>query len=208
MIGANHTGKSVLTRRFIQEWRAARPELLPDGTRKYKVIAFDQKQQFKGLVDEYIYPDHKWAIYVWAKARNALIILDDYKSLIPEYKATPGMFDLLAARWHYNLDFIISCHSPGHVIDMLIDYITEYYIFHTKTSEGKFKEKMPNADHLIKISKTINRYTAIYGLGKHWLDPEFMRPPNNGQRFPYMVFNTTTPDARPKGYNMRKDFIF
>lgn len=213
MIGANHTGKSTLTKKFISEYRLARPErltyldkLMPwekVGDRKYNVIAFDPKLQFEGLVDQYIRPEKDWAYQVSKKARNSLIVLDDYKSLIPNYIATPGMFELFASRWHYNLDFIISCHSPGHVIDMLVDYITEYYIFHTKTSEGKFKEKMPNSEMLIRISKTINKYTAIYGLGKHPLALDFA-----GQRFPYMVFDTTKPDAIPKGYNMRKDFEF
>lgn len=206
MIGANHTGKSVTTRRMIAEWRASRPELLSDGSRKYKVVAFDPKFQFKGLVDQYIYPDKNWAIHVFKKVRNSLIVLDDYKSLIPNYVATPGMFDLFSSRWHYNLDFIISCHSPGHVIDMIVDYITEYYIFHTKTSEGKFKEKMPNSKKLLDISKIINKYTAIYGLGKHPNDANFNSAPNFGQRFPYIVFNTLNPDDAPKGYNMKKEF--
>lgn len=208
MVGANHTGKSTITRRMIAEWRASRPDIIYNTKknkheRKYKVIAFDPKKQFDGLVDQYIYPDHKWAAYVANEARNSLIILDDYKSLIPNYIATPGMFELFAGRWHYNLDFIISCHSPGHIIDVLIDYITEFYIFHTKAGEKKFNDKMPNSKMLLDISKFVNKYVAIYGMGKHPNDVDF-----RGQGFPYMVFDTTKAEARPKGYNMKKDFAF
>lgn len=216
MIGANHTGKSVTTKKIITAWRSARPDMAQvpgkgfmDRERKYKVIAFDPKKQFDGLVDHYIYPDKNWASDLNKQnIRNALIILDDYKTLIPNYIPTPGMFKLFSDRWHYNLDFIISCHSPGHVIDMIIDYITEYYVFHTKTSEGKFKEKMPNAEMLLNISKFVNKYVSVYGMGMHPSHPNFFQPPNNGQKFPYMVFNTTTPDAKPRGFNMRKDFSF
>lgn len=201
MIGANHTGKSTLTKKLIRDWREARPDRFPNGTRKYPVIAFDPKLQFEGLVDQYIRPEKDWAVHVVKKSRNALIVLDDYKTLLPTYDFTPGMFELFVSRWHYNLDFIISCHSPGHVILKLIDYITEYYIFHTKTSEGSFKDRIPNSEVLMHMSKIVNKYTAIYGLGKHPLAPDFA-----GQSFPYMVFDTTKAEERPKGYNMRKEF--
>lgn len=207
MVGANHTGKSVTSRKIITEWRSSRGDIIynPDTKRherKYKVVAFDPKLQFDGIVDEFIRPEKNWAIPL-CKLRNALIVLDDYKTLLPNYLPTPGMFELFAGRWHYNIDFIISCHSPGHVIEMLIDYITQWYIYHTKAGEKKFGEKMPDAKMLSDIATVVNKYVAIYGMGKHPNDPEF-----RGQKFPYIVYDTTKAEARPKGYNIRKDFTF
>lgn len=204
LVGTNFCGKTTLSKRFAKSWREARPEILPNGKRKYQVIAFDPKRQFDGLVDEYIRPEKDWAIHVTKKARNALIILDDYKTLLPNYDFTPGMFELFAGRWHNNLDFIVSCHAPGHIILKLIDYITEYYIYHIKPSRISFKDRIPDTgDVLSNMSETINKYVATYGMGKHPLDPDF-----KGQTFPYMTFDTTKADDRPKAYNMKKDFLF
>jgi hypothetical protein len=209
LIGANHTGKTVLEKRFIADWRSVRSDIVNDrndpryGQRKYRVIAFDPKLQLRGLADQFIRPHKHWAVELNnQKIKNCLIVLDDYKTLLPDYKFSAGMFELFASRWHYNIDFLISCHSPGHVIENLITYITKYYIFHTKDIE-KYREKMPDTPQLENIAKTINRYTAIYGLGKHPLDKDF-----KGQKFPYAVFDTTKQEAIPDFYNFSQPFTF
>lgn len=180
MIGANGTGKTSITKELVSDWRISRPN--------QKVIAFDQHRQFDGLVDFFINPEDKdWAWHIWKKVKNSLIILDDYKALVPNYVPTNGMRQIFIDRRLNNNDVIYSCHSPGNVIDMLTDFTTHYYIFHTKNTEGKFKDKMPNAELCIAASRAVNKYTSLYGLGQHKSDPHF-----SGQHFPYIIANTET----------------
>lgn len=194
LIGANGTGKTSVTKEMVKDWRSSRPN--------QSVIGFDQHRQFDGLVDFYINPsDKNWAIEVWRKCKNSLIILDDYKALVPNYVPTPGMREIFIDRRLNNNDVIYSCHSPGNVIDMLTDFTTHYYIFHTKNTEGKFKDKMPNAELCIGASRYVNKYTAIYGLGQHPNAPNFL-----GQKFPYIIANTET--QRLTAVNMHNKINF
>lgn len=178
MVGANGTGKTSITKEIIEGWRHSRP--------RQSVIGFDQHSQLGSLIDFYINPDDKdWAYHIWKKCKNSLIILDDYKALVPNYIPTNGMRQIFIDRRHFNNDVIYSCHSPGNIIDMLTDFTTHYYIFHTKNTEGKFKDKMPNAELCIAASRAVNKYTSMYGLGKHENAPDF-----SGQKFPYIIANT------------------
>lgn len=180
MIGANATGKTSITKEIVSDWKNSRPGQM--------VVGFDQHRQLGDLIDFYINPDDKdWAYHIWKKCKNCLVIMDDYKALVPNYVPTNGMRNIFIDRRHHNIDIIYSCHSPGNVIDMLTDFTTHYYIFHTKNTEGKFKDKMPNAELCIAASRAVNKYTSLYGLGKHQLDREY-----SGQKFPYIIANTET----------------
>lgn len=180
MIGANGTGKTTITKEMVVDWRNTRPN--------FAVVGFDPHRQLGGLIDFHINPDDKeWAVHVWKKSKNTLQVWDDYKGLVPFYVPTLGMRQIFIDRRHNNTDIIYSCHSPGNVIDMMTEYTTHYYIFHTKNIEGKFKDKMPNAELCIAASRAVNKYVSMHGLGKHKLDPAFNLPPNNGQGFPYII---------------------
>lgn len=194
IIGANRTGKTVTEEEIIHLWKQSRPT--------QKVIGYDPQRKLQHLIDFNINPDDKnWGVAIWQKCRNSLIVLDDYKGLTPNYVPTPGMRQMFIDRAYHNNDYIYSCHSPNNIMEMLTDYTTKYYIFHTKNTEGKFKEKMANAEFCIGAARTVNKYVSLYGVGKHPNDPEF-----KGQKFPYMIVDTE--NQKIKAINMHNKFQF
>lgn len=175
LIGANGTGKTTNEIEMIQKWRTSRP--------KEKVIGYDPHKQLGSLIDFHINSyDKNWAAHIHSKCRNSLIVLDDYKGLLPNYIPGPGMRDMFIDRRFHNNDFIYSVHSPSNIIEMLIDYTTHYYIYYTSNTEGRFRDKMPNAELCIAASRAVNKYVSMYDFGKHPNDPEF-----KGQKFPYVI---------------------
>lgn len=194
MIGANGTGKTSVTKEIIADWRAANPNKI--------VVGFDQHYQLQGLIDFYINADDKdWAWHVWKKCKNCFIVLDDYKALVPNNVPTNGMRQIFIDRRLNNNDVIYSCHSPGNIIPMLTDFTTHYYIFHTKNSEGKFQDRMANAELCIGASRAVNKYVTMHTFGKHRNAPDYA-----GQDFPYIIANTET--QRLKAINMHQKLSF
>lgn len=194
LIGANRTGKTVTEFELAQNWKYAKPS--------QKIIGYDPQRQLTELIDFHINPDEKnWALHIWKKCTNSLIVMDDYKSLVPNYIPTPGMRQMFIDRCYHNNDYLYSCHSPGNIMDMLTEYTTHYYIFHTKNTEGKFKDKMPNSELCIGASRAVNKYVSLYGLGKHPKDPDF-----RGQRFPYIIVNTESQKLTAVNMHQKLEF--
>jgi len=180
LLGANGSGKTTEEIEIIQLWKQSRP----NG----KVIGYDPHRQLGSLIDFHINSDDfNWAKHIHSKCRNSLIVLDDYKGLLPNYIPTPGMRDMFIDRRFHNNDFIYSVHSPGNIIEMLFDYTTQFHIYYTSNREGKFKDKMPNSEICIAASRYVNKYVSLYGMGKHPLSAEF-----KGQKFPYIIVDVLT----------------
>ena len=121
--------------------------------------------------------------------RNALLILDDYRTLHEQDKAEAWLLYLLQARSEQNIDIMYSIHNPALVINMLTYFTTHYYIFYTQVQEGGWKKKIPNYTTCMAVSNYVNKYVKIYGRGKY---PDF----------PYMIIDNENEEVIAQNMKM------
>jgi hypothetical protein len=156
-IGTNRTGKSQTAKMYAEKWKRHNP----NG----KIIAFDPQDSFQDIADEIIYFGQPDLAEVICGARNALIVLDDYKLIHQKYTAERWLTELMNFRAKWNVDIIMVTHSPALVLTYLTYYITHYYIFRTQTQKDSFQKKIPNYELCTKANLYINAYNKLFDGG-------------------------------------------
>lgn len=122
IIGGNATGKTRLIK-----------ELIKKSNGNEEVYCFDPNGGLKDCYTQKIECDMEWAVNINKKAKNSLVVLDDFKNLTPNYIPTPMMRDLFINRRYHNNDYIYALHNYSDIMKMLTYFTTHYYIFPTKT---------------------------------------------------------------------------
>lgn len=172
LFGANRTGKTTLLKALAADWRKSHPGC--------KVISFDPQHLLQGISDEYILlsEEKTWVSRV-LKMRNCLLIIDEFRLLHQDDKSSSDLRSLLAYWAQYNIDIMMTFHSPGLVLTALTYYITHYMVFYTQATKEKFKDKLSNFEIVVNASAFINRYVEQEGLGTYPV-------------FPYVCVNNKT----------------
>lgn len=126
-------------------------------------MAFDPQNNFLKLADKFIYitQSKTWGAEA-VKLRNALLILDDYRLLLPKSQASQELAELLAFRAQWNIDIIYICHSPALVLNILTYYTTHYYIFYTLAQKNSFEKKIPHYELCETARNYINKYVRFH----------------------------------------------
>jgi len=191
-IGTNRTGKSSIARDIADIWKSSRDE-------RYNVITFDPQRRFADISDKGIdIEDEMWAVKL-LREKNCLVILDDYRMINPGDKPIKGLPGLLYKRADNNMDIIYICHSPALVLNLFTYMTTEYYIFHTLSTDGSFKKKIPNYHLCITAVNEVNKYVRRNGRGEHAKSSDY-----SGQGFPYIIVNTE--DHKLSAVNMDDNY--
>lgn len=167
--GDNRQGKSVECAKIALQWKKANPT----GS----IIAYDPQKRFPFADINITIEDTDWAEIV-AERTHVLLILDDYKELIPGNNETKGILKLMAKRAENGIDIIYICHSPTDVLERFTKHTHEFYVFYTNSKHDRIKDKIPNNPQLfIDAVEYMNKYILDFGL------------PNYPGPFPYVVVN-------------------
>lgn len=158
-IGQNRTGKSVTAEQVATDWKSSRDD-------SYTVLAFDPQNRFKDIADFFIYAHEDWQSKI-LRLRNGLLIIDDLKALHPKNQTDPVFLELMSFRSEWNIDIIYIVHNPSLILWLFTYYTTHYFIFFTNSTEGGFKDKIPNYALCLAASRYINKYVKIYGRGDY-----------------------------------------
>lgn len=178
VIGKNTIGKTPLAILMAKAWQKKRPNS--------KLIAFDPQDKFyeahkrKDLRVDVIIPQNNpnWAEelsrfeervagkkeYIY---ENSLVILDDFRMLCKNSNMPAYFLDLLALRPKTNMEFIIICHAPMHILEGLSYYVTDYSIFANEASNSSFEKKISCAVLCQKANLIVNKYVKLYGRGQY-----------------------------------------
>jgi len=170
-LGFNRTGKTSEALRVTEVWRDA------NSSRKSKVVVFDPQNRFSKIADEKtteVLPE--WEEYI-----NTLFVFDDYRALHPSNSLNPIFMKMFVMREESCNDMIFITHAPSLILERLSYFVTEYYIYHTQTTDRGFKQKVMNYSELMEISSIVNRYTQKHGVGEYPV-------------FPHVIFNNLTSD--------------
>ncbi len=189
VIGKNRTGKSTLAQTIARLWKATRPN--------DNIVAHDPQHRFRDIADVFIEThDEDWAEKL-LDLSNALIIIDELRMLHEGDRMSKGMIHLCSKSFEQSIDILYIVHNPAMVLNRLTYFTTKYLIFATEVREGGFKDKIPNHTLCQAAAGVLNKYVAMYGLGKHPLDAEY-----NGEDFPYIEVdnskNTMTSNNMPE----------
>jgi len=179
-IGASGTGKTVTAVQLAKDWKRAKKKV--GG----KIFAFDPHDAFDGISDVKITAnDTDWAKIMMQKNPDgtfmflhSLLILDDYRSILPSDKMDRNFYDLLALRRKLDLDILYITHNPKLIIQGLVYWNTHFSLFKTEAMSDDFAEKIPKFLICQQASNVINAYCKAY----HATDYDLLYP-----NFPYIV---------------------
>lgn len=159
VIGTNNTGKTSVVYEIAKKFKQKVKSEKKKQENFNQLIVYDVQNRFTDLDPVNIELSNK----DWAKDllnyRNSLIILDDYRALIPSDRMSDDFLNLLQYRAEYGLDIILMAHNPALLLERLTYYVDDYFLFYTSGTENSFKGKIPNREQLIKCKKLIDNYT-------------------------------------------------
>ena len=161
-IGHNKTGKTTVEKQIAINWKEGR-----DGN--FKIVAFDPKNQLREIADEFILlsdSDDEIKNKI-DNSKNSLLILDDIRILHEEDKSRVWLLYLMQQRNDLNIDIIYSVHNPALVLNLLAQFTTHFYIFHTKVQAGGWKRKIPAYVECTAASNYVNDFVKKYGRGDY-----------------------------------------
>lgn len=184
--GANRTGKTTLLKALAADWRKSHPGC--------KVISFDPQHLLQGVSDEFILITEKntWVDRV-LRTRNCLLIIDEFRLLHTAAQSSDHLLKLLALWAQYNIDIMLTFHSPALVLDTLTYYITHYMVFYTQATKQKYQDKLSNFEIVLNASAFVNNYVEQQGtLGNYPI-------------FPYVCVNNKTGELT--AVNFKQDWV-
>jgi len=152
-VGYNSTGKTSIANKYAKTYHTNNPKLTIAGydpqkkftdliNPKYSIAS--EEKGWWGNTEEDIKKRLQAKKYPLNILRNSLIVLDDYRSMFKGDNIPSDLLRLMEFRFEHGLDIILSCHSPGMILERFTPYISHYYIFYTKGKEDKFEAKMEN----------------------------------------------------------------
>lgn len=172
LIGNNSTGKTQTALKFVKAWRESHN---PEDV----IVTFDPQKRFLDYADYLIEPDSdmSWCEEI-LNLKNALLILDDYRLIHKSKLIDTNLLKFFIDRTNNNVDIIIICHTPLHILTDMTAFITHYLIYPVQATKEGFDRKISNAHLCIAASAFINHYVGKYS---NIFGDKFY--PN----FPYMV---------------------
>lgn len=167
IIGHNNTGKTVLSTQMAEDFNKRREgvNLRNYPPNYYKLAVYDVQSRFTDYLkngDISINSSDK----EWAKKllglRKSLVILDDYKVLVPNDQMDKSFLDLLQYRAEYGIDIILITHNPKLVLERLSYYVDTYCLFYTAGNSNTFKGRLSGSERLIELKKMIDKEYKKY----------------------------------------------
>ncbi len=180
IIGHNNTGKTSFAKKLIEGFNKRRD--LATSKKKYpsnyyKLAVYDVQDQFGDYMREgdmsIRTSDKDWCKKL-LKMRKGMVVLDDYKVLIPNDTMSEDLLNLLQFRAEYGLDIVLIVHNPQLILQRLSYYIDTYCLFYTAGNKDSFKGRLSGSDRLIELKKMIdNEYKSYSPLAYSKLYPNF-----------------------------------
>lgn len=185
LYGKTGSGKTSFCIFLAKIWRKCNPGK--------KVIGFDPHGNLSkaGVLDHKIEEtDHDWPVIlmtrlcqkcncikhpkqdkctkcghnVWRyKFQGCLLILDDYRSLLPSDSTPEDVLRLLALKRAIGLDIMLIMHNPKMLILRVATYITKHLIFATQSLAGNFSDRITEYVSCQKAANLINQYVLEMG---------------------------------------------
>ncbi len=164
LIGHNRVGKTSIERDMIKSYRKTKPS-------HHKVFAFDPQRKLQDLIDRkidngrniYNIVDNDWEYFF--ERRDFLLVIDDYRFLLDDDKLDKNFYKLMSLRDENGIDIILSMHHPEMIHKKVAFYVTDFFLFYTVMSDdtSDCRRKLMNADVILFIMDSINKYVAIHG---------------------------------------------
>lgn len=168
VIGTNNTGKTVLIRDLIGLFNKKRSKFNSSNypSNYHKIVVYDVQNRLQDLLmegDLNILPNDKdWKKKI-LNLRDSLIVLDDFKVLIPNDKMEEDLLNILAFRMEYGLDLIFAAWHPKLIIPRLAMFIDKYYLFATNCDEKDFASRINGSrDMAISFKQLLDKEFSSY----------------------------------------------
>lgn len=167
IIGGNNTGKTVLAKSLAEKFVKKRNkiDLKKYPKNYYRLAVYDVQDRFGDLLNEddlsIKVSDDNWCKKL-LKLRNSLIILDDYRVLMPKDTMDKDFLNLLQYRAEHGLDIILIAHNPQLVIPRLSYYIDTFCLFYTAGNEKSFDHRLSGSENLKKLKNVIDKEFKSY----------------------------------------------
>ena len=189
IIGYNNTGKSVETRFLIENFNNKRKGKSNRPKNFGKLIVYDPHRRYEDFLvdgDIVLRPSRENWYEEVRECKDSLMVLDDYRGLIPNDRMDSGFLDILFDRAEHGLDIIIITHSPLQILNRLVTYIDKYILFYSLGDEKAFEGKTTNPEVLVMLRDMVNKEYKKYS-------PEDYSKlyPN----FPYIYYDTVRDKA-------------
>ena len=167
-IGHNSTGKTVVATELVKMFNERRSKQSSNRPINYgRLAVYDVQNRFTDLMkpnDISIRTSNKDWCKELLTLRDSMVVLDDYKVLVPNDRMDSSLLDLLQYRAELGIDIILITHNPSLVLERLSYYVDKYFLFYTLGNDDSFKKKVMGAEKLIALRKVINqqykKYTA------------------------------------------------
>ena len=179
IIGHNNTGKTVFATQIAEDFNNRRKaiNLRNYPPNYYKLAVYDVQNRFTDFFQKgdisIEHSDKEWAKKLLG-LRKSLVILDDYKVLVPNDQMDKSLLDLLQYRAEYGIDIVIITHSPKLVLERLSYFIDTYCLFYTVGSNKVFKDRLGASEVLTELKKIIDKeYKRYNGNEYSKLYPNF-----------------------------------
>ncbi len=171
VFGNNNVGKSaVVSKGIVPNWIKKNP----NGY----IAAFDPQERFP-MKDISI--KSKEDCEDLPSMKNSLIIFDDYRKIHPSDKQEKWLADLMDDRFEHGLDLVFICHSPKRIIEFLTLYIDTYVVFYTNYKEKDIKNKIPDAEIILRASDLVKKEFREIHEGDFPIFPHCVVLPNDDE---------------------------
>jgi len=192
VIGHNNTGKTVFATRLADGFNKRRDSvnLKSYPSNYYKLAVYDVQNRFSKHLrkgDLSIKTSDKDWCKKLLKMRKSLVILDDYKVLLPNDKMDSDLLDLLQFRAEYGIDIILIVHNPKLILERLSYYVDTYCLFYTAGNSNSFKGRVSGAERLIELKKVIDKEYKSYTREEYG---------NLYPNFPFIFYNGRNEEAK------------
>jgi len=167
--GTNNTGKTAIARQLVIKYNKKRDIL--EKKNKYpsnynKLIVYDPQHAFQDLMREgdvnLDMADKEWEEKV-LRYRASLVVLDDYKELMPNDRLSDGFLKLMSARARFGLDFNMITWSPKLIMPRLEIFINKYILLKVNSDDKEFADRIAgDKPTVIGIKNSLNREFMRY----------------------------------------------
>jgi hypothetical protein len=156
LIGTNRVGKTSKAREIIKGYKKENP--------KNEVITFDPQRHFEDLKDSNVLRDD---LAYLSDKKDFLLVLDDYRMMLPGDQTPDDLMALLALRDEYGIDIILIVHHPDLIHQKVSYYITHYILYFANMSEeiGNSK-KLMHGKRVIYMLNILEDHTRDHGKGQ------------------------------------------
>ncbi|KAB2814569.1 hypothetical protein [Phaeocystidibacter luteus] len=160
LLGTNGTGKSTVLRKILDAHQG-RALVIPANQHEktfsdLPLITLDQVATFEGKAKYMCYKREDFDELV-PHLSNMLLISDDFRNWLSGYSPTDRVRKFFIDRRHINVDIYFAAHGFSQVPVEIFTWIDVFFLFRTRDSIKRGKDRLMNPEALIKIQEEVNR---------------------------------------------------